>query len=208
MYNTFKDVMRDFRTMRIITMVSLVVCGTVCVLCYLWAMSYVKEKEKLIYVLDNGNAFRLAKIHNVIDNRTFEVRDFSRQLMTLASNFSSDVSSNEENLKIANSYFSDQSFRRYMETLQNSQFFQDMAARNLTQSLVNVPGQPMFNINITGGQTPYKVAVQFFIKIGNTYKKMTAGFMLEDVMRTDLNSHGFLVKNFVIEAEELQQLPS
>jgi hypothetical protein len=206
-YNIFRDINKEKYSLRLVVIITVSLSFVFAIICLFVTMAYVRDKEKKIYVLDNGNAFRLAKIQNVKDNRLYEVRDFTRQILNLSFNFSSDVAFNTENLGMANTYFADQSYRRYIETLQNSQFFQDMAAKNLTQSIINIPGKGSFNINIQGAQSPYTVAIEFYVAIGSVYKKMIAQFVLEDVFRTDLNSHGFAAKSFVFEAQEIDKLP-
>ena len=207
MYNIFKDIEKEKKSNRLLTAVAIGGSFLFGVVCLFLIIANNRDKRKEIYLLDSNNAYKLAKIQNVKDNRLFEVRDFTRQILNLSFNLSSDVAFNTENLNLANTYFADQSYHRYIETLQNSQFFQEMAAKNLTQSIVNVPGSGQFNINIRGGQSPYTVTVEFYISLGQIFKKITTQFILEDVFRTDLNSHGFAAKGFAFEATEVQKLP-
>ena len=207
MYNIFKDINKERYSMRLIVIITISICVAFCAMCFFYCIYVIKTKEKLIYVLDGSNAFKLAKIHNVTDNRLYEVKDFSRQLCGLAFNFSSDVNFNRDNLKLANSFFVDASFTRYIETLENSQFFQDMASKNMTQAIWNLPGNPPMTVTITGGQSPYAVVVEFFVLTGNVYKKITVQATLTDVFRSDLNSHGFNTTNFVVDAVQLEKQP-
>jgi len=207
MYNIFKDIEKEKKSNRLVTAVAIGSSFFFGIVCLFLVITNNRDKRKEIYLLDSNNAYKLAKIQNVKDNRLFEVRDFTRQILNLSFNFSSDVAFNTENLNLANTFFADQSYRRYIETLQNSQFFQEMAAKNLIQSVVNIPGAGSFSINIVGGQSPYSVSVEFYISLGQIFKKINTQFVLEDVFRTDLNSHGFAAKGFSFEATEVQKIP-
>lgn len=207
MYNTFKDIAKERDGLRKIMLIVVITSIVAIVVMFFVTISYIKKQEQNIYVLDQTNAFRLAKIQNVKDNRIYEVRNFARNITNLAFGFSPDANGNLENLTIANSFFVDKTLENYTATLKNNGFFSELSSKNLTQTIVGSSGKEKIKITTLTSVAPYKVVVEFYVYIGTQYKKINYQIILNDTYRSDLNPHAFECSNFNVSAEIVQKLP-
>ena len=207
MYNTFKDIAKERDSLRKIMLIIVLSSIVAVIIMFFVCLTYIKKQEQNIYVLDQTNAFKLAKIQNVKDNRIYEVRNFLKNISNLAFGFSPDAKSNLENLDIANSFFTDKSLENYTSTLKNNGFFAELSSKNLTQTIVGNAGKEKIIITTLTSVAPYKVVVEFYVYIGAQYKKITYQIILSDTYRSDINPHAFECSNFSVNAEIVQKLP-
>jgi len=207
MYNTFKDIGKERDSLRKIMLIVVITSIIAVVAMFFVCLSYIKKQEQNIYVLDQTNAFKMAKIQNVKDNRIYEVRNFIKNMSNLTFGFSPDANGNLENLNIANDFFIDQSLENYISTLKNNGFFSELSSKNLSQAIVGSAGKEKFSITTLTSTSPYKVVVEFYVYIGTQYKKITYQIVLNDTFRSDINPHAFECSNFNVSAEIVQKLP-
>ncbi len=207
MYNTFKDISKERDSLRKIMLIVVLSAIVAVVFMFFICLYYINNKEQKIYVLDQTNAYKLAKIQNIKDNRIYEVRDFLKNITNLTFAFAPDKNFNAENLNTANTFFRDGSLTNYIATLGNNGYFAELASKNLSQTIVSSPGSEKIKITAQTAISPYKVLVDFYVYVGAQYKHITYNINLVDTYRSDLNPHGFECSNFTVNAEIVQKLP-
>ncbi len=160
---------------------------------------YQQEISKLrntVYVFKNGFTLLASERINVNDNKPAEIKN--QTLVLLENLFVLSPDKSLLNEKIENSLnMSDNSVAQFIGKLKSVHYYDKIMTTSTIQNIIFNNKDVMIDV----AQYPYYVKAKFEIKteVGKNINIVPAfvSFYLKDVPRSDINSHGLLITDFV-----------
>ncbi|MBS2101173.1 conjugative transposon protein TraK [Carboxylicivirga linearis] len=163
---------------------------------YWMALQLAERSRQKIYVLDNGQSLLLALRSDISENREAEARNHVKRFHELFFTLEPDKEYIESNIREA-LYLADQSAMKQYRSFKESNLYNRLIASNVSMTLKTD------SVRVDFSSYPYAFHYygrQKIVRKSNTTIRqlMTKGW-LRNISRTENNTHGFLIENWIIE---------
>ncbi|MEC3881832.1 conjugative transposon protein TraK [Parapedobacter sp. 10938] len=196
------NIEKEHKTNRMIAIVAIVGSILFSGFVFLYTHTEIKKVRESIWVLVNGNALEMAMRHNTLDNRPVEIRSHIRIFMDKLFTFSPDGKQIEANIEDAFE-LSDQSVRSFVNLLKEQKYYDQIIASSASQKLeLDTAG---IVVDLTS--YPYKALVKGTLEIVRpsnvTVRELVCSMDIRNLPeRSDRNTHGLMIENFVVNSNE------
>ncbi|WP_313189664.1 conjugative transposon protein TraK [Sphingobacterium sp.] len=189
-----KNIDSAFRTLRVFTILIVLVSSGLCCLSLYWSFRSISRQQQTVYVIGNGQAF-LASSSSRKENLSAEARDHVQRFHELFFTLDPDEASIRENTTRA-LYLADQSAKKVYDNLRERDFYSQLVAANVNQSL------KVDSIEVDLSEYPYRFrfhGTQLITRpTTQTTRNLFCQGMLREVSRSENNSHGLLIERWEI----------
>lgn len=190
----FNRLEQNFNAMKVITLFSIGLSFLTCAFFYTVYIIQIKEKDKVIYVLDNKAAIK-ARALSINENREVEVRDqlgrfidlfftLDPDLRVIKQNVNQALNISDESVKSLNYARNEKGY--YSQLINNS-----ISSRVFTDSIVVDMSRQPYQATYFGRQELIRLTT-------TSVRKLVVSCYMRDVQRSNENSHGLLVENIKI----------
>lgn len=194
MFIKMKNIDSAFRTIRVFTILIVLVSSGLCCLSLYWSFRSISRQQQTVYVIGNGQAF-LASSSSRKENLSAEARDHVQRFHELFFTLDPDEASIRENTTRA-LYLADQSAKKVYDNLRERDFYSQLVAANVNQSL------KVDSIEVDLSEYPYRFrfhGTQLITRpTTQTTRNLFCQGMLREVSRSENNSHGLLIERWEI----------
>ncbi|WP_313260652.1 conjugative transposon protein TraK [Sphingobacterium sp.] len=194
MFRKMKNIDSAFRTIRVFTILIVLVSSGLCCLSLYWSFRSISRQQQTVYVIGNGQAF-LASSSSRKENLSAEARDHVQRFHELFFTLDPDEASIRENTTRA-LYLADQSAKKVYDNLRERDFYSQLVAANVNQSL------KVDSIEVDLSEYPYRFrfhGTQLITRpTTQTTRNLFCQGMLREVSRSENNSHGLLIERWEI----------
>ncbi len=194
MFRKMKNIDSAFRTLRVFTILIVLVSSGLCCLSLYWSFRSISRQQQTVYVIGNGQAF-LASSSSRKENLSAEARDHVQRFHELFFTLDPDEASIRENTTRA-LYLADQSAKKVYDNLRERDFYSQLVAANVNQSL------KVDSIEVDLSEYPYRFrfhGTQLITRpTTQTTRNLFCQGMLREVSRSENNSHGLLIERWEI----------
>lgn len=163
---------------------------------YLMALQLAERSRQKIYVLDNGQSLLLALRSDISENREAEARNHVKRFHELFFTLEPDNEYIESNIREA-LYLADQSAIKQYRSFKESNLYNRLIASNVSMTLKTD------SVRVDFSSYPYQFHYygrQKIVRQSNTtIRQLITKGWLRNISRTDNNTHGFLIENWIIE---------
>ncbi|MBS2101162.1 conjugative transposon protein TraK [Carboxylicivirga linearis] len=163
---------------------------------YLMALQLAERSRQKIYVLDNGQSLLLALRSDISENREAEARNHVKRFHELFFTLEPDNEYIESNIREA-LYLADQSAMKQYRSFKESNLYNRLIASNVSMTLKTD------SVRVDFSSYPYQFHYygrQKIVRQSNTtIRQLITKGWLRNISRTDNNTHGFLIENWIIE---------
>jgi conjugative transposon TraK protein len=184
----------NYKVTRWLTIVSLLIMGTMAIISTILSFTYSKEFSKRIYVVNKNEQFQ-ALAGDVKQNRPVEIEYHVSRFHEIFFGLAPDPKQIEGNMKKV-SYLADESASRLYSDLKEQNYYNDLIQGNVIQSVM------IDSVQVNTSNYPY-LAVCYFKIIQNratskTINKLISSCTLEDIPRSIGSPNGLFLRNFKI----------
>jgi conjugative transposon TraK protein len=188
-------IQRQFRYTVYVLMVTTMLSIGAGLYTYITSLQMVKESRQKIYVLDNGQSLLLALRADISENRSAEARHHVKRFHELFFTLEPDKAYIENNIREA-LYLADRSAMKQYRTFKENNLYNRVIASDISMTLQSD------SITVDFSTYPYRFDYygrQKIVRTSNTTirRLITTGY-LRNISRTDNNTHGFLIEEWVI----------
>lgn len=201
MFRKMKNIDMAFRYVRGFTMLVVLLSTAFCGLCLYWSFHSIGELQQSVYVLVNGEAF-MASSSSRKENLPAEARDHIRRFHELFFTLDPDESAIRQNTAGA-LYLADGSAKKVYDNLRERDFYSQLIAANVNQSL------QMDSIQLDFSNYPYHFyyyGTQTIVRpTSQTTRSLVSRGILREVSRSQNNSHGLIIEKWeILENKDLK----
>lgn len=198
--NTINYIDKTHQTMKLITIISVVLCFVFCGYVYFSSMIQIDQERQKIYILDNGNVLKLAHSDNIKNNLPAEIKSHVSDFVRLFNTFEADPVDIKETINAA-LQLADNSARAIHYKREEKRYYHEIVDGSISTRV------KIDSIQILSQQEPYVCRVKYRFKIirptKEVMKSYTANCQVRSVKRTNQNPHGLLIERYNIEKPEL-----
>jgi conjugative transposon TraK protein len=189
------DIQRKFRfTVYVLLIISILLVG---LSAYVFTRSIrlVSESREKIYVLDNGKSLLLALREDISENRSAEAKDHVKRFHELFFTVEPDREFIENNVREA-LYLADRSAMKQYRTFKENNVYNQVIGSDISMTLMTD------SIEVDFSAYPYRFTYHGRQKIvrksNTTIRNLHTKGWLRNISRTENNTHGFLIEQWVI----------
>jgi len=190
----FSDINSNFNRMSRISTASIICSAVVAIVSVAGAIYYADQKDKHIYILDNGKSL-IALQTDEVANKELEVQDHVTRFHELFFSMSPNAESIKESLDKALN-LSDQSVWQYSEDLAEKGYYSRMISANISQQML------VDSVKVNTASYPYQVttyARQYVIRESKmTVYAFESQCRVIDTKRSYSNPHGMIIEQFKV----------
>ena len=185
---------KHFNRVKIVTIITLVALGLVCITSLVLSYRSTDEFSKRIYIV-NKNAQFEAIAGNVGENRPVEIGYHVRRFHELFFNVIPDAEEIENGAK-KSFYLADESAKKLYDDLKEQHFYSDIIQGNVVQK-INID-----SVAINSALYPYEAITYATVRqtraTAKATKKIVTHCRLEDTPRSIRSPNGLFIRNFKI----------
>jgi len=163
---------------------------------YYKGLQLAERSRQKIYVLDNGQSLLLALRADISENRDAEARNHVKRFHELFFTLEPDKEYIESNIREA-FYLADQSAMKQYQSFKESNLYNRLIASNVSMTLKSD------SIRVDFSSYPYVFHYygrqKIVRKSNTTIRHLITRGQLRNTSRTDNNTHGFLIEDWIIE---------
>jgi len=201
MFKSLENIESSFRKMRLMLIVFIVLCATVCCVSIILAFNFANQQRQKIYVLDHGKSLILALSGDERQYRPVEARFHVRRFHELFFTLSPDQKAINYTIEQA-LYLADESANIEYKNLIENGFYNNLIAGNVSQKI------KVDSVQLNINSSPYYAktfATQTIIRSSTvTTRNLISECYLRDVAKSDNNPQGFLIERWhVIDNKDL-----
>lgn len=184
----------SLKSMRVITLGSLVFCGLFCGFIYTKSMTQVEESRNKVYLLSNGDALELVRSRSGKDNITAEIKNH----ITMFHQFFYDLDPDPVDIKTRIGkalYLIDDSGKQIHYKREEALYYHQLINGSISTRVfidsiaLSLDQDNKYQCKIYAWQ-------KFTRSSGVTEKRIDAECSIRNVARTDNNPHGFLIEQY------------
>ena len=189
------DIQRKFRfTVYILLSVSVLLC-VFSIFVFTRSINMVERSRQKIYVLDNGKSLLLALREDISENRAAEAKDHVKRFHELFFTMEPDKQYIENNAREA-LFLADASAMKQYQSYKENNVYNQVISSDISMTLQTD------SIKVDFSSYPYRFAFygkQKIVRKSNiTIRNLETSGQLRNISRTDNNTHGFLIENWLI----------
>lgn len=196
---SLKNIDSAWQLSRTITILVIVCSVIVNIVVVNWAFNMVAKEREKIYVLDKGKSLILALSQDMAQNRPVEAKNHITMFHELFFTLSPDADAINTNIRRA-LHLIDKTGYDYYNDWQEADYYRRIISANAIQKII------VDSVAMDFENYPYQAicyATQTIVRQSNTtVRNLVTTCALENVQRSDVNPHGFLMMDFKVVKNE------